>query len=124
MISNNDYVKKVLTQIMDSYVSVQNLKDNSGDLDIIKKELLKINGFFMVLVKKFGTEDFQSRDLLELKSKVKNYLENYYFVQEIDTMTPLYSDDSDRIKNMRLKIIEAFQDKKLIGNIEDLIEKL
>ena len=124
MISNNDYVKKVLAQIMDSYVVVQNLKDNSGDLDIIKKELLKINGFFMVLVKKLGTEDFQSRDLLELKSKVKNYLENYYFVQEIDTMNPLYSDDSDRIKNMRLKIIEAFQDKKLIGKIEDLIEKL
>jgi len=124
MISNNDYVKKVLGQIMDSYVVVQNLKDNSGDLDIIKKELLKINGFFMVLVKKLGTENFQSRDLLELKSKVKNYLENYYFVQEIDTMTPLYSDDSDRIKNMRLKIIEAFQDKKLIDKIEDLIEKL
>ena len=124
MISNNDYVKKVLAQIMDSYVVVQNLKDNSGDLDIIKKELLKINGFFMVLIKKLGTGDFQSRDLLELKSKIKNYLENYYFVQEIDTMIPLYSDDSDRIKNMRLKIIEAFQDKKLIGKIEDLIEKL
>ena len=124
MISNNDYVKKVLAQIMNSYVVIQNLKDNSGDLNIIKKELLKINGFFMVLVKKLGTGDFQSRDLLELKSKVKNYLENYYFVQEIDTMTPLYSDDSDRIKNMRLKIIEAFQDKKLIDKIEDLIEKL
>jgi len=124
MISNNDYVKKVLSQIMDSYVVVQTLKDNSGDLDIIKKELLKINGFFMVLVKKLGTENFQSRDLLELKSKVKNYLDNYYFVQEIDTMSPLYSDDSDRIKNMRLKIIEAFQDKKLIDKIEDLIEKL
>jgi hypothetical protein len=124
MISNNDYVKKVLAQIMDSYALVQNLKDESGDLDIIKKELLKINGFFMVLVKKLGTENFQSSDLLELKSKIKNYLDNYYFVQEIDTMTPLYSDDSDRIKNMRLKIIEAFQDKKLIGKIEDLIEKL
>jgi hypothetical protein len=124
MISNNDYVKKVLGQIMDSYALVQNLKDKSGDLDIIKKELLKINGFFMVLVKKIGTDDFQSRDLLELKTKVKNYLEDYYFVQEIDTMTTLYSDDSDRIKNMRLKIIEAFQDKKLIGKIEELIEKL
>ena len=124
MISNNDYVKKVLGQIMDSYALVQNLKDKSGDLDIIKKELLKINGFFMVLVKKIGTDNFQSRDLLELKTKVKNYLENYYFVQEIDTMNPLYSDDSDRIKNMRLKIIEAFQDKKLIGKIEELIEKL
>ena len=72
MISNNDYVKKVLAQMMDSYVVIQNLKDNSGDLDIIKKELLKINGFFMVLVKKLGTEDFQSRDLLEIKLKIKN----------------------------------------------------
>jgi hypothetical protein len=61
---------------------------------------------------------------LELKLKVKNYLENYYFVQEIDTMSPLYSDDSDRLKNMRLKIIEAFQDKKLIDKIEEVIEKL
>ncbi len=124
MISNNEYVKKVLDQISDSYNVIQNLKDKSGDLEIIKKELLKINGFFMVLIKKLGTENFDSHDLLELKSKIKNYVENYYFVQEIDTMSPLYSDDSDRLKNMRLKIIEAFQDKKLIDKIEELIEKL
>ena len=124
MISNNEYVKKVLDQISDSYNVIQNLKDKSGDLEIIKKELLKINGFFMVLIKKLGTGNFNSHDLLELKSKIKNYVENYYFVQEIDTMSPLYSDDSDRLKNMRLKIIEAFQDKKLIDKIEELIEKL
>lgn len=124
MISNNDYVKKVLDQVLDSFRLIQNLKDQSGDLDIIKKELLKINGFFMVLSKKLGTANFQSRDLLELKTKVTHYLENYYFVQEIDTMSPLYSDDSDRIKNMRLKIIEAFHDKKLIDKLEDLIDKL
>ena len=124
MISNNEYVKKVLDQILDSYNVIQNLKDKSGDLEIIKKELLKINGFFMVLIKKLGTGNFNSHDLLELKSKIKNYVENYYFVQEIDTMSPLYSDDSDRLKNMRLKIIEAFQDKKLIDKIEELIEKL
>ena len=124
MISNNDYVKNVLDQVLDSFHLIQNLKDQSGDLDIIKKELLKINGFFMVLSKKLGTENFQSRDLLELKTKVTHYLENYYFVQEIDTMSPLYSDDSDRIKNMRLKIIEAFHDKKLIDKLEDLIDKL
>jgi hypothetical protein len=124
MISNNDYIKKVLDQVLDCYDLIQNLKDQPGDLAIIKKELLKINGFFMVLFKKLGTENFQSRDLLELKTKISNYLENYYFVQEIDTMSPLYSDDSDRIKNMRLKIIEAFQDKKLIDKIEDLVDKL
>jgi hypothetical protein len=124
MISNNEYVKKVLKQILDSYNVIQNLKDKSGDLEIIKKELLKINGFFMVFLKKLGTENFQSSDLLELKSKIKYYAENYYFVKEIDTMSPLYSDDSDRLKNMRLKIIESFQDKKLIDKMEDLIKKL
>jgi len=124
MISNDDYVKKILRQILDSYNIIQNLQDNSGDLDIIKKELLKINGFFSVLVKKLGTENFSSHNLLELKSKIKNYLENYYFVQEIDTMSSLYSDDLDRLKSMRLKILETFQDKRLIVTIEELIENL
>lgn len=124
MISNDDYVKKVLQQVLDSYKIIQNLKDESGDLDIIKKELLKINGFFNVLVKKFGTENFQSHDLLELKSKAKNYVENYYFVQEIDRMALLYAGDPDRLKSMRLKILEAFQDRRLIDSIEEVMEKL
>ncbi len=124
MISNDDYVKKVLRQILDSHKIMQNLKDESGDLDIIKIELLKINGFFNVLVKKFGTENFQSHDLLELKSKAKNYVENYYFVQEIDRMSSLYSGDPDRLKHMRLKILEAFQDRRLIDTIEEVMEKL
>ncbi len=124
MISNDDYVKKVLRQILDSHKIIQNLKDESGDLDIIKIELLKINGFFNVLVKKFGTENFQSHDLLELKSKVKNYVENYYFVQEIDTMSSLYASDQDRVRSMRLKILEAFQDRRLIDTMTELMEKL
>ena len=124
MISNDDYIKKILQQILNSHDVVQNLKGQSGDLDIVKKELLKINGFFNVLVKKLGTETYQSRDLLELKSKIKNYLENYYFIQEIDTMSTLYSDDLDRVKSMRLKILEAFQDRILIDKIEELNEKL
>ncbi len=124
MISNDDYVKKVLRQILDSHKIIQNLKDESGDLDIIKIELLKINGFFNVLVKKFGTENFQSHDLLELKSKAKNYVENYYFVEEIDRMSALYSGDPDRLKHMRLKILEAFQDRRLIDKIEEVMEKL
>ena len=124
MISNDDYIKKILQQILNSHDVVQNLKGQSGDLDIVKKELLKINGFFNVLVKKLGTETYQSRDLLELKSKIKNFLENYYFIQEIDTMSTLYSDDSDRVKSMRLKILEAFQDRTLIDKIEELNEKL
>ena len=124
MFSNNDYIKKILRHILDSHVIIQNLKDQSGDLEIIKKELLKINGFFNVLMKKLGTEDFQSRDLFELKSKIKNYLDNYYFVQEIDTMSSLYASDLDRVRSMRLKILEAFQDRRLIDTMQELMEKL
>ena len=124
MVSNEDYVKKILCHILDSYHVVDNLQDKPGDLDIIKKELLKINGFFNVILKKFSESNFQSRSLLDLQPKIKNYLQAYYFVQEIDTMSPLYSNDSARIKNMRLKILEAFQDRKLIDKLEETIEDL
>jgi len=36
----------------------------------------------------------------------------------------LYSDDSDRLKNLRLKILASFEDKKLIDKIEGILEKL
>ena len=124
MISNNEYLKKILQYILDSRKVIEKLKDKPGDLDLIKRELLKIIGFFMVLIKKLGSENFQSNELFELKSKLEHYLENYYFIQEIDTMSQLYSDDLDRVKNMRLKILESFEDKKLINKIEGLLEKL
>lgn len=124
MSSNYDYVKKILRQILDSYNILQSLKDQPGDLEIVKKELLKINGFFNVLITRLQKENFQSRNLLELKPKIQNFFKNYYFVQEIDTMSPLYSDDRDRLKNMRLKIIEALEDKRLMDKIDDLIMEL
>ena len=124
MLADYEYVKKVLLQIWDSYETIQNLKDQPGDLEILKKELLKINGFFNVLVKKLETTDIPSKDLLELKPKIQNFLKNYFFVQEIDTMSALYSEDKDRLRNMRLKILEALQDRRLIDKIEYLIQDL
>ncbi len=76
------------------------------------------------MAKKFETTDIPSKDLLELKPKIQNFLQNYFFVQEIDTMSALYSEDKDRLRNMRLKILEALQDKRLIDKIEYLIQDL
>jgi len=122
--SDEDYVKKIIEQVLSSYDSIYATRNSPGDLSLIKKELLKINGFFSVLSKKFTTSNFQSRNLLDLKPKIKNYLKEYYFVQEIDTMMPLYSEDPARIKNMKLKILEAFQDKKLIDKLRDVYQEL
>ena len=51
-------------------------------------------------------------------------MENYSFEKEIVTMTSLYSNDVSRIKNMRLKILEALKNKNMIDNVKELLDKL
>lgn len=124
MVTYHAYLKNVLEKIIVAHNTLAKLEDKPGDLVIIKKEILKINGFFQVLINKIDTEKFQSTDFSDLKSKFENYLENYSFEKEIETMAPLYSEDSNRLKNMRLKILESLADKKLMDNIEYMVEKL
>lgn len=124
MVTNHAYLKNVLEKIIVAHNTLAKLEDKPGDLVIIKKEILKINGFFQVLINKIDTEKFQSTDFSDLKSKFEHYLENYSFEKEIETMAPLYSEDSNRLKNMRLKILESLADKKLMDNIEYMVEKL
>ena len=124
MVTHYEYLKGILKKIITAYTILTKLEDKPGDLIIIKKEILKINGFFYVYINKIETEKFQSNDLLELKSKFEYYLNSYSFEKEMDTIALLYSNDSDRLKNMRLKIIESLEDKKLIDNIVYTLEKL
>ena len=120
----NEYLKGLLQKIMKSHSVLSELKDNPGDLEIINRELLRITGFFNVVVAKLESENFQSKDISDLKPKLKNYLDTYYFEKEIETMAPLYSDDPNRIKNLRLKILESLEDKKLMDRIQDAIDDL
>ena len=124
MVSYNEYLKKILSQILDSYNTLKEIDDKPGDLDAIKKEMLKINGFLKVSVNNIDEYKIPLSDFKNLKSKFSSYLENYFFEKEIETMAPLYSDDVYRVKNMRLKIIEALEDKKMIEDVEDLMGKL
>jgi len=124
MVTYYEYFKNILTKILLSYDTLLKLDDKPGDLDIIKKEILKINSFFHVLVNKIDAENYQSNDLLDLKSKFQYYLTNYSFEKEINTLALLYSDDPNRLKNLRLKILESLTDKKIINNIKYITEKL
>ncbi|MBI3255318.1 MAG: hypothetical protein HYZ55_05570 [Nitrosarchaeum sp.] len=124
MVTYYEYLKSILEKIIVAHDTLVKLEDKPGDLIIIKKEILKINGFFQVLINKINTEKFQSNDFSDLKSKFEHYLENYSFEKEIETMAPLYSEDSNRLKNMRLKILESLADKKLMDNIEYVVDKL
>lgn len=124
MVTWNNYLKSVLEKIIESHSILLQLKDRPGDLDSIKKELLKITGFFNVVIRKLESENFQSKNLSDLKFKLHEYLDSYYFEKEIETMALLYSEDTNRLRNLRLKILESLDDKKLIDKIHNAIEDL
>lgn len=123
MTVTDQYLKGIIKQIVESYHLLLEIKDSPGDLELIKIEILKINGFFKVIVKNLESSKIQSDTYVKLLKLTKRFLYNYAFEKEIETMSGLYSDDSDRIKNIRLKIIESLQDKKLIETIEAINSK-
>ena len=124
MVTFDNYLKDLLKQIIDSYQLLNNLQDKQGDLEIIKKELAKINGLLHVVIRKLKTIDNNSDTYVEVFSASNHYVENFEFFREIETMSKLYSEDSHRLKNLRQTIIESLQDRKLIDKIESLMETL
>ncbi len=124
MVTYNEYLKKILTQILSSYNILKENKDKPENLNNIKKEMLKINGFLKVVSKKIDTDKIVLSDFKIVKSKFQYYLDNYSFEKEIETMSALYSNDLSRVKNMRLKILEALEDRKMMDDVEELIEKI
>ncbi len=124
MVTYNEYLKKILKQILSSYNILKENNDKPEDLNNIKKEMLKINGFLKVVSKKIDTDKIVLSDFKIVKSKFQHYLDNYYFEKEIETMSALYSNDLSRVKNMRLKILEALEDKKMMDDVKELVEKI
>ncbi len=122
MIEFDNYLKGLLSQIKDSVKTIEELKDKPGDLEIIKKELAKINGVFQVAVNKLKVIDNISDKYVEFSSAAENYLENYLFDREIETMSKLYSNDSHRLRNIRHSILNALSDKKLLEKVDSIME--
>jgi phage-related protein len=116
-----NYLNEVLIKITDSYKIIEHLKDNPGDLEIIKKELAKITGLLKVTRKKLESIDDNSDKFVKLLTTANFFLENYSFEREIETMSKLYSEDSHRLKNIRYSIIEALNEKKLLETIYSII---
>ena len=119
-----EHLKNILNHIVDSYHILEAIEDKPGDLAKIEKEILKINGFIKVVSNKIDTQNIPNSDFKITKTKFLQYLKNYSFEKEITTMAPLYSDDVYRIKNMRLKILEALKNKNMIENVKELLNNL
>ena len=117
----NSYIKSLLTQTLEAHTILNELKDEPGDLDIIKKQVGKIEGVLKVLCKKIETLNNSSNDYEKLIKSAKFYLENHDFYNVIEAYR-LYDEDPQRIKNMRTLVITALEEKDLIAKIQKVLE--
>ena len=124
MVTYNEYLKGVLGKVIKSHAVLSGLGDVPGDLDVIKLELLKIKGFLQVIANKLDAAKYPSADIERLQAKSASYLESYYFEKEIENIASLYAGDSNRLKNLRLMILDSLNDKKLIEDIINLEREL
>jgi len=120
----DEYLKGILGQILDSYKILAELNDGPTDLETIKKELSKIRGLLQVLRSKLVGKKYQSDHLVALYKLSTYYIDTYDFTREIENLTQIYFNDSNRLKNLRLLIIDSLNDKKLIEKLQAILIRL
>ena len=124
VVTYNEHLKNILRHILNSHQILTEIEDKPGDLAKIEKEMLKINGFIKVVSNKIDLDKITMSDIRIVKTKFAQYLETYSFEKEIKTMASLYSNDMSRVKNMRLKILEALKNKNMINDVKELMENI
>ena len=124
MLTFGQYVKDILNQVRTTHDVFLKLQDKPGDLDTMRKEWIKVDSLLRSLIKRIDNSE-KTNDLYQnLSKKCRYYIENYDFQREIEIMSGLYAEDSNRLKNIRLKILESFNDKKFLESINETIAKL
>tara|TARA_B100001245_G_C22687539_1_gene335674 strand:- start:29 stop:397 length:369 start_codon:yes stop_codon:yes gene_type:complete len=118
----NEYLKGILQQILESHKILLELNDKPSDLNIIKQETSKIIGLFLVIKNKLEGKNNQSDSLVTIYKLFSNYIETYDFSREIDVLAQVYYKDSDRLKNLRLLIINSLNDNHLIEKLKKNIK--
>ena len=124
MVTIDEYLKGILDQILASYQILTELIDDPGSLEIIKKELSKIRGLLQVISNKLNNKKYQSDHLVTLHKLSVYYIDTYDFTREIEILSQVYCNDSNRLKNLRMLIINSLNDKNLIEKLQSILIKL
>ena len=120
----DEYLKGILGQILDSYKILVELDDNPNDLDIIKKEISKIKGLLQVVHNKLSAKKYQSDHLVTLRKLSTHYIDTYDYSREIEYLSQIYDEDPNRIKNLRILIINSLNDKNMIEKFQTMLDEL
>ena len=121
MTNIDEYLKGVLEQILTSYKILTGLNDNPNDLETIDKELAKIRGLLQVIHNKLSEKKYQSDHLVTLYKLSGYYIDTYDFGREIKILAEVYYKDSNRLKNLRMLIINSLNDKELIEKFQTIL---
>ena len=113
----NVYLKDIMKKILNSYSIIDELSDKPNDLQLLKIELQKINGFLLVLSKKIYLDNIDQLTTKKLENKISLYFQNYDFSREINLLIDTYANDNLRVKNIRMSVIKSLNDGKLIESI-------
>ena len=114
------YIKSLLIQTLEVHTILNELKDEPGDLEIIKKQVEKVEGVLEKLSNKIEELDYSADDYVKLSKSIKFYLENNDFYNIIEAYK-LYDKDPQRIRNVRTKVITAIEEKHLIAQIKEML---
>ncbi len=124
LIDFNEYLKGILQQILASYKILTELNDNPSDLHTMKQEISKIIGLSLVVKNKLEGKKNQSDGFVTIYKLFSYYIETYDFSREIDILAQIYYKDSNRLKNLRLLIIDSLNDKHLIEKLQKILNEL
>ncbi len=116
----DSYIKSLLIQTLEVHTILNELKDEPGDLEIIKKQVEKVEGVLKMLYNKIEELDYSADDYVKLSKSIKFYLENNDFYNIIEAYK-LYDKDPQRIRNVRTKVITSIEEKHLIAKIKEML---
>jgi len=120
----DEYFRDLMKKILNSYDAIKNLEDSKEDLFTLDVELSKINGLLKVLLRKSTEFSDKNIEFSKLQKKIQNYFENYYFIEELEKIKEIYSEDPLRVKHIRNSVVKSLQDDKMIFRIFDIAKKL
>ena len=124
MVIVDEYFHDLMKKILNSYDIIKNLGNSKEDFLILDVELSKINGLLKVLLRKSDEFSDKNMEFSKLKKKIENYFENHYFIEELEKIKEIYSEDPLRVKHIRNSIVNSLQDEKMIFRIYDIAKDL
>ncbi len=123
MVTVSEYTASIIQDLIHSHKTLMSLSDKPGDLDIIRREWHRSVNLTIALADRIDDSKHPHITLENLARKCRKFSE-YDFVQEIDLLYGLYSNDPNRLKNIRIKILEAYEDSKLAKQMHTTLEDL